>query len=54
MNSVDIVNSYLDALHIVIDARIDSQRVQAVWDKLYRISKYLDAQVESELAEVLA
>jgi hypothetical protein len=49
------VQALADAIQIVHDTRLQfAQKIQPIWDKLYRVGCYLDKQLEAELKEVLA
>lgn len=54
MSQLTLANSYRDALDIVYSARDEMHRVVTIWQKLNRVTKYLDAQATAEFAEVLA
>jgi hypothetical protein len=54
MSAITLANSYRDAQELVIAARVEMHRVDAIWQKLNRVTKYLDAQAAAEFAEVLS
>lgn len=53
MNVSDRLNAYIAAEKILTDARIATQHCDPVWQKVYRIGKYLDGQAAAEFEEVL-
>lgn len=58
MSVVDIATSYVEALRVIREARIDVVSAgtshDPIWDKLYRVTKYVERRLSDELAEVLA
>lgn len=54
MTQEQIANSYQDALKIIKDRRVElCNGIEVVYQKLVRITNYLDRQAAAELAESL-
>ena len=53
MTNPSIAESYLEAARIINQAALDVVFVDVIWDKLYRVRKYLNEQAANVLSAAL-
>jgi hypothetical protein len=53
MDVQTLANAYIQAGAILKDARVKTYSCDVIWQKLNRVTRYLDAQAKIELREYL-